>query len=1571
MATIINESTSVVQVDSSGLQNGQVNIVYVSTTSVPAQLVTVIDATGFTSSPQAILLSTTGGAEFSDGTSTTSIRQRFGYVTLESEGTTRWSIVNSASFSNPTVANSCKSLNSGIVNTYLAQISGGVSTGTTATRRITGSNGSLTDTVYASTLYVNSVSSFLASRPGDYTATLVGNEYVSGPVFVTGATSYRGSISTSGNLFTIGNISSKLGIIYVGGDVTVGGSIRGQRGVQMAVQNMDIYTSSVFAGQVGIQSTVVCGNILNARNITTSTTEAYTMNIMSSIIFTDSYQSIRNTPNGLELIGVSATIPSSISTVWLTASNSLTTSNVSLRAFGSVSTLQYLTLGSAAITNADGSVIVSSIGASVASFNQGVNTKSVETGTALSLQNIRMNDADPSGEFHIPFGGTTYDVSGYWMISSTGTNGTFSAPYASLSTLRTLSDWASARVVDTVHEDIFASRGGHVAVGQSLIINGLSNASLKRVFLNNSRGSITGSQTETAQEIHCSSILTDSVSTAAPMQFINPVSVQLQETFISTVMSGTSVTSSLTASQITSGFPVYYSTINPSTPWLLTSSFNMNTGPFMATKGLGTYFDEAIFVAYNNQTTYYSIVNPNAQGEQFLSSPYVNSIAGTGSPGLVTNGQPATSASLGTEIAKVATDSDGNVYIGTKDLGWKIQKISASTNTITTIAGNYRYFYGDGQFPLSAAFGPRLALSVSPQGQVIITDISNVRIRALTTDPIVQTIAGTGVTSYSGDGGPAYLATFSSPTCTATDLSGNLYVADTGNRILRIIQGSTITTYAGTPGVQGSAGDGGPALSATLTAPFGLATDLSNNVYFTDTSNCVIRQVSRLSTIALIAGTYTSGFGGDGGPAINATLSTPRGITVDSSRNIYVCDTGNARVRRINANTQTIQTIAGNGTNAYGGDGGLAVNASLSTPTGVAVDAQGNVYISDTGNQCIRFVNMTNNRITTVAGRPRQVGNSGDNSFASFATLNSPTHIALDLNSGYYYIADEGNSRVRYVDPMMRIIYPSAGNGSPFYTGDGGNATAAVFGGIKCLTAGSNDLYIVDDAAHIIRSINLTTGLISAVAGTGVPGFSGEGGLATLARISSPQAIVVDSNATLYFTDRDNQRVRRIVSGTISTLAGTGVAEYNGDSISSIRASLNNPTALAIDSANQGLYVGDLNNNRIRRISPLNESSLITTYAGSGLYGAPVSGQSFASTLLASTTALAVDSGGQVYFTDLLTNAVWKLNNATNTLNSMSLLSTPAYLGDAGPLSNAYFNAPTGLSVDGSGNFLIADQGNFRVRRTYTYGYPQIPVYLTMNFNYTNYYASTGVANLSLNGNSLATFYGSNETNGTYQLTNANIYNYPLQGSNPVYGDQTPYITISQTETFGYTKLDGSISVQQVPSQALLTNSVNSNAGITMNAGTVTFPHQINGITIDNRFNDISLRTLQYSGQLLTTSDPALKEHVESADTAICYSTLAQTPLKRYKYVEPYLSTFHTRDRYRLGFLTTDISPMFPKSVQTQESLWDSEFNTLDTSQIKTAQYGVTQHLIGLVSTLESEVDILTRILLAQRNTIL
>jgi hypothetical protein len=360
--------------------------------------------------------------------------------------------------------------------------------------------------------------------------------------------------------------------------------------------------------------------------------------------------------------------------------------------------------------------------------------------------------------------------------------------------------------------------------------------------------------------------------------------------------------------------------------------------------------------------------------------------------------------------------------------------------------------------------------------------------------------------------------------------------------------------------------------------------------------------------------------------------------------------------------------------------------------------------------------------------------------------------------------------------------------------------------------------------------------------------------------------------------------------------------------------------------------------------------------------------------MLASTTSIAVDSNSQVYFTEVVTNGLWKLNRATNTVEPMNVTSPGAYLGDSGPLSNAYLSTPVGLTTDSIGNFVIADQGSSHLRRTYTFGYPQTPVYLTMNFAYTNYFASTGTTSIALNGNPLVTFYGSNFSNGSYALSNANVFDYPLQYVNPVYQDTTPFVEITQTDSYGYTKLDGTLFVQEVPSQGLLKNMVNSNAGIIMNSGVINFPYQADGITIDNRFNDVSTRSIFYGGQLLTASDPLLKEEIEAADLARCYSTMLRVPLKRYKYTDAYTSTFRVKDVHRLGFLTTDVAPAFPNSVTTlrsEEHAWISSRSGLDTAQLKYNHYGVTRHLMGLVSTLESEVEYVARSIVAQRNTIL
>jgi hypothetical protein len=180
------------------------------------------------------------------------------------------------------------------------------------------------------------------------------------------------------------------------------------------------------------------------------------------------------------------------------------------------------------------------------------------------------------------------------------------------------------------------------------------------------------------------------------------------------------------------------------------------------------------------------------------------------------------------------------------------------------------------------------------------------------------------------------------------------------------------------------------------------------------------------------------------------------------------------------------------------------------------------------------------------------------------------------------------------------------------------------------------------------------------------------------------------------------------------------------------------------------------------------------------------------------------------------------------------------------------------------------------------------------------------------------------------------------------------------------------MSVTGVPGQGYLQNAVDSNSGILMNSGIVTFPYQNNGITIQNPYNDASLRTVNYTGSLISASDPALKEHIEPADLSICYNTLNSVPLRRYNYIEPYMSTFHVADRRRLGFLTSEVSPLLPNSVNLRSLDYEwapSSINTLDTTQMRYIHLGVTQNLMKVVDDLEREISTVTSVL-AQRNNV-
>ena len=251
----------------------------------------------------------------------------------------------------------------------------------------------------------------------------------------------------------------------------------------------------------------------------------------------------------------------------------------------------------------------------------------------------------------------------------------------------------------------------------------------------------------------------------------------------------------------------------------------------------------------------------------------------------------------------------------------------------------------------------------------------------------ITTIAGTGEFGFSGDGGPAVEAELRNLYGVAVDSAGNLYIADTRNRRIRKIDSTgTITTIAGT-GEVGFSGDGGPAAVARLTFPYGVAVDSAGNLYIADTGNQRIRKVDSTGTITTIAGTGEVGFSGDGGPAVEAELRNPYGVAVDSAGNVYIADSSNHRIRKVDS-TGTITTIAGTGEVGFSGDGGPAVEAELRSPRGVAVDSAGNVYIADVSDRRIRKVDSTGT-ITTIAGTG-EVGFSGDGGPAVEAELRSP-----------------------------------------------------------------------------------------------------------------------------------------------------------------------------------------------------------------------------------------------------------------------------------------------------------------------------------------------------------------------------------------------------------------------------------------------------------------------------------------------------------------------------------------------------------------------------------------------------
>lgn len=663
------------------------------------------------------------------------------------------------------------------------------------------------------------------------------------------------------------------------------------------------------------------------------------------------------------------------------------------------------------------------------------------------------------------------------------------------------------------------------------------------------------------------------------------------------------------------------------------------------------------------------------------SSTAMSDIATFAGPALPTTGTRATTQTIGVPEG-LAADGAGGFYVSSSTQN-RIYHVDAG-GALTVIAGNGSSGSGgDGGPAISAQFNYIHGLATDRAGNLYVADTSNSRIRKISPAGIVTTFAGTGSWGDAGDGGPAASAQLAGPRGIEVDESGNVLIADSGNnRIRKVSLSGIITTVAGN-GKAGLAGDGGAATGAQLNYPVGVALDASGNIFIVDRSNNRIRKVSAAGIITTLTG-GASGFSGDGGPATSARISDPRGIAADANGNVFVSDSGNNRIRMITA-AGNIVTIAG-GSPGFSGDGGPASSAQLALPIDLATDGLGNLFIAERGNYRVRRINA-GGIIESVAGT------SDDGGSALAAQLDFPNAIATDA-SGNLYIADTDIQRIRKVTPAG-VITSVAGSGAAGFGGDGGPALSAQLNypaGVAADAAGN--IFIADTRNHRVRRVT-PAGTIATVAGTGSGGFSGDGGRASAAQLNGPRGVFVDAAGNLFIADTDNQRIRKVTpAGTISTVAGAGTAGFSGDGGAALVAQLRNPVSVAVDRSGT-LYISDSDNNRIRKVSA---DGLIHTAVGNGTAGFSGDKGPAASAELTYPNQIAVDGLGNLFIADTGNGRIRQVT-ADGIIQSLAGNGQYGFSGDNGPATSAVLALPYGVALDGLNTLLIGDTFNNRVRR--------------------------------------------------------------------------------------------------------------------------------------------------------------------------------------------------------------------------------------------------------------------------------
>ncbi len=623
----------------------------------------------------------------------------------------------------------------------------------------------------------------------------------------------------------------------------------------------------------------------------------------------------------------------------------------------------------------------------------------------------------------------------------------------------------------------------------------------------------------------------------------------------------------------------------------------------------------------------------------------ISTVAGNGQPGYSGDNGPATSAQLRGPQG-IALDSKGNLFICDYQ-NEVVRKVVLATGVISTVVGNTRFNYsGDGGAATAAGIDP-YDIAVDTAGNLYISDFYNNRIRKVSaTAQTISSLAGI-TTPGDGDNGPANQAALDGPLGISVDAGSNVYFVDFNNNRVKMINQAAnhISTVAGSgnfgTGEASLDGDGGKATQANLYLPFSTAIEPNGNLLVESVFE-LWRVTVADGNIHFVSGNPSVGFAGDGSAASSAVFAVPIFVAAAPNDDILISDVGNFRIRRIH--NGVINTLAGTAIL----DNIPATSAFLSLPDGVLPDGKGGVLIADTGDSRIRrvangtianfygsgirgsdanqlyfpsgmaidsqgdlfFADTSNDRVLrllngggspTVFAGGNGTGFSGDGQFAPTSMLAGPSGVAVDA-AGNVYIADAGNFRIRMVNVNQQIS-TLAGNGNPKATGDNGPAASAGLT-VNDLAVVGGSLYFADTANHRIRKIDLSTKIISTVAGIGTSGYTGDGGSPFSAQLSFPNALALDAAGNLFIADTGNSVIREISGGKITTVAGAGPGnfEFTVDTGTALGVPIN-PTRIFVNT-DGSLYITDQLNDRIRKLTPQTAANL-SIASGNNQSGTP------------------------------------------------------------------------------------------------------------------------------------------------------------------------------------------------------------------------------------------------------------------------------------------------------------------------------------------------------------------------------